>query len=224
MKNIKNKIIFIIIFIAVSSAGMALLIFLIQKGSPNTPIAGLEPELIDLIDEPLLEDETEQTIAQPEKETSLPSLLDTDYFNLLFPPGWEKKSGPDTLPIIIVNSPEEITNSKAKEIDFQTNLSINRAILGEVSFKDYIESVKVGLIQTIPIIEIVKEEEIAISDRGGYFLEIKSIQQDLKFSTLIFFIVGKENTVWAFSFNTLEESYPDYKDIFNQIVKEIKMK
>lgn len=222
MGNTKNKIIFSIVFIAVLSAVIALLVFLTQKGSQNAPIAGFGPALIE--DEFQPEEEPKEAVAQPEKEVSRPMLLDTDYFSFVLPPGWEARSASNTLPIIIIDSREEITNIKAKEIDFRTSLSINSTELGGVSLKDYVESVKVSLIQAIPVIEIIKEEETAVDNKEAYFLEIKSIQQDLQFHTFLFFIVGKEDTVWAFSFNALEESYPDFKDIFDQAVKSIKMK
>jgi len=206
-----TKIIFTLSFIAILSAGIVLMVLLTQKGSS---IVTAPPQ-------------STTTPPEPEEEKNIPqeaATLDTDYFTLALPSGWEGTSATDTLPIIVADSQEEVINEKAKEIDFRTNLSINRGELAEKTLKDYIEGLKAGLVSTIPIMEITKEEETIVDDREAYLLEIESIQQDLKFSTLVILVSGKDNTVWAFSFNTLGESWSSYKDIFYQIVQNIEMK
>lgn len=219
MQNMKNKIIFVIVFIIIASAGIASMIFLVQKGgsiaSPLEPSS--EPEIKS-------EEKAETPAAQTEKETSQRTMVDTDYFSLTLLPGWEMTSEENTLPIMAVDSKEQVLNEKAKEIDFRTNLSVNQTGLGENSLKDYVETVKNSLLKNIPIIEITKEEQSLMSGKEAYFLEIESIQDDLKFNTFVALIAGKENTVWAFSFNTLEESWQKYKDIFYKIIEGLKMK
>lgn len=206
----KTKIIFIIISIAIVSAGIVSMVFLVEKGEPEEKVAA--------------EEKSETPAKEPEKEVSQATLLDTDYFTITLPSSWEGTSKENTLPIMIADSQEQILGEKAKEIGFGTNLSINRAELGDGLFEDYVKNLKASLINNIPLIEITKEEKTAINGSDAYFLEIESIQQDLKFNTLVALVVNEANIVWAFSFNTLKESWPDYKDIFYQMVNSIKMK
>lgn len=170
-----------------------------------------------------LKESVGESVGQPEEEVITSTLVETDYFTLIAPFGWEVESDANTLPIIIVDAQDKITDDKAKEIDFRTNLSINNASLAELSLEDYVEKVKTDLINAIPIIEIIKEELTVINGNEAYLLEIKSVQEDLKFSTLLALFAGKENTIWAFSFNTLQESWPYYKNIFHQTARSVKM-
>ena len=206
----KNKIIFIFIFAAISAAGIAGLIFVMQKGTKSIPTIRPATELI--------------TESQSKEELEKLTVMDTAYFSFVIPDGWQEADASNTLPIMITDSREKLTNNQAKEMNFRTNISINSAELGEILFKDYVEDTKTRLIQAIPIIEITKEEGYTINGKNAHFMEIKSVQNDLKFNTIVILAVGKDNTVWAFSFNALEESWFDYKDIFSNMIESIKMK
>lgn len=212
----KNKVIFIFIFAAISAAGIAAMIFLMQKRTESISTIKSNTESLT---ESQPKDEPQKIIAQTQS-----TLLDTAYFSLVLPDGWEQTSATDTLPIAIVNSKEQITNEKAREINFRTNLSVNSTELGEILFKDYVEDTKTRLIQAIPIIEITKKEQYSMNGKDAYYMEIKSVQNDLKFSTVVVLAVGKDSTVWAFSLNTIEELWPDYENIFFDIIKSIKIK
>ena len=206
----KNKIIFIFIFAAISAAGIAGLIFVMQKGTKSIPTIRPATELI--------------TESQSKEELEKLTVMDTAYFSFVIPDGWQEADASNTLPIMITDSREKLTNNQAKEMNFRTNISINSAELGEILFKDYVEDTKTRLIRAIPIIEITKEEGYTINGKNAHFMEIKSVQNDLKFNTIVILAVGKDNTVWAFSFNALEESWFDYKDIFSNMIESIKMK
>ena len=213
----KNNIIFVIIFIAVVSAGIVSMIFLAKRGSsavlaPKSEVAAVVKEL-----QPPKEEEIPQANTEPLKELLKTTEVDTDYFPLVLPPGWVKTSSGESLPLIITDSTEKVTDEKAKEIDFRTGLSINSMPLGETSLSDYVETMKTSLIQGIPIIEITKEEQVGINGSAAHILEIESIQKDIKFRTVLAIFTGKDNTVWAFSFNTLDDSWYGYKDVFYTI-------
>lgn len=219
-----NKIIFVIIFVAVVSAGIAGMVFLANKGSSD--IAPAKLEMASLTDPhlPSQEEKSRLNLTEPPKKIPQSITMETDYFTFVLPLSWTKSSEGYTLPIIIVDTLEEITDEKAKEIDFRTGLSINSMPLGETSLKDYVEKVKTSLIQAIPIIEITKEEQADINGSNVHIVEIVSIQQDIKFMTVLAIFAGKDNTVWAFSFNTIEEAWPYYKPIFYRTAQSVKMK
>lgn len=220
MENFRNKIIFIIFSLVLLSALVGAMVFLVNKSKKNPAVT----TKIDFSSTTESKPEAERPAALPEKESPQAMTMDTDYFTLNLPPAWEKSSKDDILPLTIVDTGRETTNAKAKEIDFKTNLSIDSTSLGDTSLKDYIESVKASLVQSISVINIVKEEAAQINGKDAFLLEIESTQQDLNFHTLLAFITGKDSTVWAFSYNTLEESWPVYENIFNQMIESIKMK
>jgi len=217
----KSKIIFAVIFIAVLGAVAIAMIFFIKEWSPatlapsseNPPATELRPT-----------EEEQQLKGEPQKAIPASNAMDTDYFTVNLPQGWEKTSEGDDLPLIISDTLEEITDEKAKETGFRTNFSINSTSLGETSLDDYVELVKASLVQTIAIMEITKEEQAVINGAKASIVEVKSAQDNLNFRTILAIFAGKENTVWAFSFNTLEDSWPDNESIFRQIIESIKMK
>lgn len=222
MGNIKNKIIFGVIFAAVSSAMIISLLFLVQKGKSNS----LTAELKESVPEPINESQSEgqPQNEQKEKEAGLPTLLETPFFILTLPAGWEQTSVGNDLPIVVMNMAEKVVNEKVKEMNFKTGLSINGTKLGDMLFQDYIDSLKTNLVDSISVIDIKREWADYLNYRDVRFLEIHSVQHDIEFATLLAFIVDEQNIVWAFSFNTLEESWPAYKDNFQKIFKGLRMK
>ena len=217
----RNKILFILGFLIILLAVTGFLVYLVLEQGPIAPgnqlgaVTGSETQP---------EAKSEEPAQEPKNADNYTTLVKPD-FTLNFPSSWlEITQSTSTWPVVIINLQEEITNEKAKAINFQTNLSINRAELGEVPPQDYIENVKNGLINTIPIIEIVKQEKDTIDNRDAYFLEVDSIQEDLNFKTFLVFTVDEKNTIWALSFNTLKESWPDYQEVFYQMAKSFKIK
>ena len=208
----RTKILFILGFLMVLAAGVG---FIVLRSGPEPATKS------QAIEEEKNQESERESIQEPEEIEHF-TLLTKENFTLGLPLGWTEITQPNLWPIVIIDLQEEITDEKAKEIGFQTNLSIDRAKLEETLPEDYIENVKTGLIQSIPIIEIAKEEKTTINDRVAYFLEISSIQQDLYFKTLLVFMVDEENTIWALSFNTLKESWLNYKDTFYQIAQSFK--
>lgn len=145
-------------------------------------------------------------------------------FTIILPPGWEEISpSPEGL-AMAVDTQEEITNEKAKKINFQTYFLINSTQLGELSAEKYIEEVKISLVQKIPNIKFTDEEKGIINGRQAFFLECQSRQEEIDFKTLLVFIEGRDKTIWAISFNSLKESWSTYRDLFYQIAETFQLR
>lgn len=215
----KNKILFITIFLALSAAGISSLIYVVQKygTSQDRPTGEYS------VSSPETPQETEGKVQEPQKGTEGFIGFYEENFSLVLPYGWVQISPTTTWPIIIADSLKRITDKKVEEIGFGTNLSINWDELNQISPEDYIKNVKESLIQSIPIIEIVKEEKGSIRGKEANFVEIDSVQQDISFKTLLVFVT-QGDTIWAISFNTLKESWPDYQYVFRQIAESFKLK
>src|SRR3989344_5175815 len=196
----KSKILLILAFLMLFSVGVGFLIYLT------------------VVEENVQEsarDERAEQEPEEKKPEQFVSMTDAG-FSINVPDGWMKNSKAGDWPVIITNVREEISNEKAKEMNFQTNVSVNLADPKGVSANDYIENVKTQLIQNIPTIKIVKEEEGSINGKEAHFIEIGSNQLDIDFKTLLVF-VKDENIIWAISFNTLKDSWGTYQNMFRQI-------
>lgn len=149
------------------------------------------------------------------------TLVVENKFVVNLPQGWQEVGSPPNLPAaaMAMNLEEEITNEKAKEIGFQTFLTVDYTDLKEYDILAYIKEVQTFLTQSIPLIDFYDVEPVSVSGYDIHFLEAKSVQQDTDFSTLLAFIENEDNMVWAISFNTLGELWPDYKETFYQIAE-----
>ncbi|OGZ24660.1 MAG: hypothetical protein A2896_01865 [Candidatus Nealsonbacteria bacterium RIFCSPLOWO2_01_FULL_43_32] len=159
------------------------------------------------------------------------TLLVKDDFQITLPPGWQEVQEVKDFPGVLtmaVDAKEEIQDEKAKNIDFQTNFSIKRDDLAKYSSlsgaADYVKSIKDSLAQLIPGINFTHEEQRTIGGRNAFFIECESTQQEIDFKTLLVFIEGNNQTIWAISFNTFQDSWTAYRDLFYQTAESFRLK
>lgn len=147
-------------------------------------------------------------------------------FTITLPPGWQEVPDfPDVLAMAI--DTQETITAELEDVDFRTNLSIKSDDLSKYSqvqgIQDYVESIKASLVQLIPGIKFTFEDEDTVDTRRAIFVECESRQEDIDFKTLLVFIEGDDQAVWGLSFNTLQESWPAYRDVFYQMAESFKL-
>ena len=178
---------------------------------------------------PLIKEEAKPAIKESfnvvqGKET----LLVKDDFTITLPVGWQEVTDFPEVLVMAIDAREEITNEKAKNIDFKTNFSIKSDDIGKYSklhgAQEYIESVKTSLVQLIPSIEFTHEEQGIIDGNNAFFIECESTQEGINFKTLLVFIEGSNNIIWVISFNTFQNSWLTYRDLFYQIAESFRLK
>ena len=163
-----------------------------------------------------------------EKQVGEPTVLIKEGFTITLPASWTEKTPPlaDIL-LMAIDSQEEISDEKAKEIGFQTNVAVKNDDLGQYeqtyTLAEYIDSVKTSLIQVIPGINFTKEKQNTINGFNAFFMECETTQDEINFGTLLVFIEGKDSFLWAISFNTLQSSWPTYEEKFYQIAESFKL-
>ena len=172
--------------------------------------------------------ERPETTVQEEQEIAKETLLNKDGFNIILPAGWQEVSDfPDVLAMAI-DSKEKLKEEKTKNLDFITNFSIKNDDLSKYTrvftVEDYGKSIEESLVQLIPGIKFTPEKLGAINGQNAFFVETESTQEEVDFKTLLVFIEGNNNTIWAISFNTFKDSWLAYKDLFYQIAESFKLK
>jgi len=174
---------------------------------------------------PDLSQEGTTTEEQAEEET----VLTKDIFSITLPAGWTEIAPPvaDIL-VMAIDSKEEISEEKIKEVGFQTNLSVRKDDLSQYeqiyTLAEYVDSIKTSLIQIIPGITFTQEKQGKVEGRNALFVECESTQEGIDFGTLLVFIEGKDNFLWAISFNTPKISWPVYQDQFYQTAESLRLK
>ena len=204
-------LVLLILSILIGLSGIGVFVF---ENTKETPL---------ILQEEKIEKE-EEKVEEVVKET----LLAKDDFTITLPAGWQEITDSPEVLAMAIDAKEEIADEKAKNIDFRTNFSIKSDDLGKYSklsgAQDYIESIKTSLVQLIPSIEFTHEEQRTIDGNNAFFVECESTQEETDFKTLLVFVEGSNNIIWAISFNTFQNSWLTYRDLFYQIAESFRLK
>ena len=222
----KIKILFVaitfVVLAALSAAGFYIYKNLIQPASST-----------EIINTPLVtNNEGRETGEAPEiknEEILKETRLSKDGFEITLPPGWQEATSTyEGFLLLAFDAQEDISGGNFQKLDFRTNLSVKSDDLGKYSSLDtlekYVESMKTSLIQAIPGIAFVKEDQKTINGNESFFIELSSRQKEIDFKTLLMFIKGNDNIVYAVSFNTFQGFWENYQGVFEQIAQSFKLK
>ncbi|OGZ20292.1 MAG: hypothetical protein A2654_01865 [Candidatus Nealsonbacteria bacterium RIFCSPHIGHO2_01_FULL_43_31] len=152
-----------------------------------------------------------------------------DEFEITLPPGWQEATSANANFLLLAfDAQEDISGGNFQKLDFRTNLSIKSDDLSRYSSLDtlekYVESMKVSLIQSVPGINFIREEQKIINGVQAIFIECSSRQEEADFKTLLVFVQGGNDIIYAISFNTFQSSWADYQDVFEQISRSFKLR
>ena len=170
----------------------------------------------------------EKTETENNEEQLKETRIVKDDFEITLPAGWAEIADYPEILLMAVDTKEEVSEEILEKLDFRTNISIKSDDLGKYdklnNAKEYAEGMKASLVQLISEIEFTHEEEGTIGGHDTFYVECESIQEGANFKTLLVFIVGNRNDIYAISLNTFLDSWPDYKDPFYQIAESFKFK
>lgn len=167
--------------------------------------------------------------AEVEEESLKETRLLKDDFEITLPPGWQESTNlSEGILLMAIDHGENASGGLFEKLDFRTSLSVKSDDITRYAdvdnFNDYVASVKISLVQTIPSISFVVEEQKIINGAQAILLECSSRQEDADFKTLLVFVNGNNNIVYAVSFNTFQDSWPAYKSIFYRTAESFKLK
>jgi len=154
--------------------------------------------------------------------------ISKDDFKITLPAGWAEITDYPEVLLMAVDTREEISEEILEKLDFRTNISIKSDDLGKYdklnNAKEYAKSIETSLVQSISGIKFTHEKEAAIGGHDAFYIECESVQEGTSFKTLLVFIVGNRNDIYAISLNTFFDSWPDYKNPFYQMSESFKLK
>ena len=158
--------------------------------------------------------EEEGVANQPDNATEEEkSKLVTDDFEMVIPSGWESQAAPEGILALAVNSKEVIDDSSAAALGFKSYIAVTYSELGEKSREDYVSFVKEEISGVSESLTINTEREIKINGKDAHIIDMSLAQQGVNFRVLIF-VVWNEDQIWAVSFNTIENKWQEYEDVF----------
>lgn len=171
-------------------------------------------------------DKPAQEPVQSPEETPQESTIIKDGFSIILPVGWQEINN-NTVLMMAVDTENEIVDPALEKIGFQTNFSLKKDNFSKYAGIDdmqaYVEDIKVSLVQMISGIKFTAEEKGTIDGRPAVYIECLSTQREISFKTLLVFVGGQDQDVWAISFNTSEYLWPSYRDLFYHIAGSFKL-
>lgn len=150
--------------------------------------------------------------------------LVTDDFEIIFPSEWRQTTPPIGVSAMAVNSNEQINDAAAQKINFKSYVAVSYDTLQEKSLSEYLQVVKNQLQQTISNVVFAQERDTTINGRTARAIEANLTQQGVNFKILMVAIQGVGDDVWVISFNTLQNSWMEYQEIFPDIANSFKLK
>jgi len=152
------------------------------------------------------------------------SELATDDFSVNLPKGWQRAEAGIGISAMAVNIEENVTDPAAQKINFKTYLAVVYDTLQNRTLGDYLQSAKNGLRQAVPSVVFAKEEELSVNGRPTFTLEAELTQQGVNFYVLMAMIKGEGDDVWVMSFNTVKDSWQEYKKEFYNTINSFTLK
>ncbi|MFH1780990.1 MAG: hypothetical protein ABH841_03245, partial [Candidatus Nealsonbacteria bacterium] len=223
----KIKILIVVITCAVL-AGLSLAGFYIYKNF-NRPINVTELPSIPLSINDGKAKIDEDSAEQPDEgEVLKETRILKENFEIILPPGWqEATTPPEGVLFMAIDAEQDISGGLFQKLDFRTNLAIKSDNITKYadisSFEDYVASIKISLIQAISGINCTQDEQKTINGAQAVSIECSSRQEEADFKTLLVFVKGNNNAIYAISFNTFQDSWLMYKDLFYRMAESFKL-
>ena len=149
----------------------------------------------------------------------------TDDFSITLPEGWSKTI--DTIPGVVAmaaNPNEKISDDAAQKINFKSYLAISSDALSGKTLPEYTQLVKEELETAIPNPIFSNENALTINNKPARAFEMEMTQLGVNFKVLLVAIQESEDSVWFLSYNTVKNSWENYKESFSESVRSFILK
>lgn len=188
----KNKIVIIGLIILGFVLATMIIVFLNKEKSPSIDIA-------------------QQNIEQPQAQ------IITGDFSINLPVGWKEISPVTGTLAMAFNANEVVKDLKAQDIGFKSYFAVSPDTLQEKNMDDYFQALKNALSQNVPNVVFTEEQDKIINGKSAHAIEAELTQQEIDFKVLMVVIPGQEKNLWILSFNTLEDNWDEYEEIFYSV-------
>jgi hypothetical protein len=165
----------------------------------------------------------DKTYPEEQKENQEAFIVKDD-FSILLPEGWIETASPQGVSAMAINAEEEITDPEVEKINFRTYYSVTYDTLQGRTMESYAEYVKDSLGQVLVNVDFIKEEAVELDGRDTYTIEMEIQQQGIDFKVSMFLIKGEGDDLWLVSFNTVQNNWDQYQDLFREIAASFETK
>lgn len=149
--------------------------------------------------------------------------IENESFSVKLPEGWVEIDPISGSLAMAIKNEELIIDATAQGIGFRSYYSVLRDIYDKENEQEYLNKVKDSLKQSFAEIATTNEGTKETDNGKVYFIESKFNQQDIDFIVLLAIKI-KDQNVWIMSFNTIEEKWEEYKNLFYQVAESFKIK
>jgi hypothetical protein len=165
---------------------------------------------------PELSSESQEVVSgadQPTAQKETGSNIVTDDFQITPPPGWEGRPAPEGVLAIAINPSEIMTDQEAVKIGFKSYFAVNNDDLQGKTREEYIRFMEeeIGKISSSMNFDTVWTTKA--NGKDATVLDISINRQNVDFKISLFLVWNGED-VWVISFNTTEDKWEEYKDVF----------
>jgi len=150
--------------------------------------------------------------------------LVTDDFEISLPEGWQKTEPAIGTSAMAVNGDEKLNDLAAQKINFRSYFAVSYDILQGKDLSEYSQGIKSQLQQIISNPVFTQEHDTTINGKAARAFEADFIQQGVNFKILMVAVKGVDDDVWVISFNTLQSSWAEYREIFSDIAGSFSLK
>ncbi|MCX6737170.1 MAG: hypothetical protein NTX26_00270 [Candidatus Parcubacteria bacterium] len=128
--------------------------------------------------------------------------IETNYFKLVLPSGWETQEPASENFVLIAYRKEDSKDSLARKINYKTSLFIAREELNGKTIVDYVAFLKESVQQKKENVLFHSENETSFNGQKAYLIDVELKENDIEFKSIFGVIEGKNQEVWVISFNT----------------------
>ncbi len=167
------------------------------------------------------EEETELEFVGAEED----KIFEAEEFNVLLPEGWSgyQETGDVFTAFLVTGTEEEM----GQELIW-TQLMVEKFPREEMTLDDHMNEIKGFLEEEISSlgeesIIVSEEEEMTVSDYPAKYLEVAFDLEGYQATTAAVFVEGEE-TIWSVAINLPTADWPEYKELFDQVVDSFEIK
>ncbi len=163
----------------------------------------------------------------PEQKTpkAYQETLSKGDFSINIPKGWQVNDKFPGIIARIANLNYQPKSSELKNFGFVNYFTIGYGVMGEgMDMKKYVEKTKVEGKQGVPDLKFTADRDLKINGYDAHIIESDAAGNGYNLKVAIALIKGKENSVWSIVFNTEKESWPEYKQIFEETINSFYIK
>lgn len=150
-------------------------------------------------------------------------IIESEFFSIKLPSGWVEVTPIQGSYAMVIKDSEQIIDTVAKELGFASYYSVVGDTYIEDNIQDYLNKVKASLEQNFTGIILTDKENHKTENGEIYFIESEFNQQEIDLKSLLAIQIKNEN-VWIVSFNTLDEKWGEYEELFYEIADSFKIK